>query len=255
MQHGAILFSLLPLCNNRQPLPMQLLNQNTRILILLTSSIVFIACKHEPLFEKPEEPPTESNTCSADSVYFQQQVLPIFISNCTESGCHDAASHEDGIVLTSYNSIMGTGKVKAYQPNNSELYKVMIDNNPDDRMPPPPKNPLSQEQLNTVYKWISQGAKNNSCSNSCDSNVFSFNGAVRPIITSKCQGCHSGSNPQGGIDLASYTTIKANVDNGKLWGTINHLAGYSPMPKNGSKLSPCEINQFQKWIAAGAPDN
>ena len=255
MHHGAILFSLLPLFNYRQPVPMHLLNQNTSVFILLTCTIVLIACKHEPLFEKPEEPPTESTSCSADSVYFQQQVLPIFISNCTESGCHDAVSHEEGIVLTTYNGIMGTGKVKAFQPNNSELYKVMVNNNPDDRMPPLPNSALSPEQLNIVYKWIAQGAKNNSCSNSCDSNVFSFNGAIKPIITSKCQGCHSGSNPQGSTDLATYITIKAAVDNGKLWGSINHLAGYSPMPKNGTKLSPCELTQFQKWIAAGAPDN
>ncbi|HEY0731112.1 MAG TPA: c-type cytochrome domain-containing protein, partial [Chitinophagaceae bacterium] len=220
---------------------MHLLNKNTRVLLLLTSSIIFITCKHEPLFEKWEEPPTESTNCSADSVYFQQQVLPIFISNCTESGCHDATSHEEGIVLTTYNGIMATGKVKAYQPNNSELYKVMVATNPDERMPPPPKNAISPEQLNIVYKWIAQGAKNNSCSNSCDSNVFGFNGAIKPIITSKCQGCHSGSNPQGSIDLATYITIKAAVDNGKLWGSINHLAGYSPMPKNGTKLSPCEL--------------
>ena len=75
------------------------------------------------------------------------------------------------------------------------------------------------------------------------------------MIQNKCQGCHSGTNAQGGIDLSTYTLLKAKVTDGKLWGSINQLPGYSAMPKNGTKLSDCEIKQFQKWIAAGAPNN
>jgi hypothetical protein len=42
---------------------------------------------------------------------------------------------------------------------------------------------------------------------------------------------------------------------GKFWGSINHLPGFSAMPKNGTMLSPCEIGQVKRWIAAGAPNN
>jgi hypothetical protein len=43
--------------------------------------------------------------------------------------------------------------------------------------------------------------------------------------------------------------------NGKLYGSIAHQAGFSPMPKNGAKLSDCEITQVQRWIAAGSLNN
>ena len=46
--------------------------------------------------------------CDPDSVYFDNQVLPILVSNCAKPGCHDAASHQDGVVLSSYASLMST---------------------------------------------------------------------------------------------------------------------------------------------------
>jgi len=67
--------------------------------------------------------------------------------------------------------------------------------------------------------------------------------------------CHSSTSAGGGIDLSTYSTIKAKVSDGKLWGSINQLPGFSAMPKNGSKLSVCEITQIKKWIDAGSPNN
>ncbi|RYY42338.1 MAG: hypothetical protein EOO06_21310 [Chitinophagaceae bacterium] len=74
-------------------------------------------------------------------------------------------------------------------------------------------------------------------------------------MTNKCVGCHSGTPPQGGINYTTYAGVKAKVDDGRLWGAINHAAGFSPMPKGGTKLSDCEIKQFKKWMDAGAPNN
>jgi uncharacterized membrane protein len=195
-------------------------------------------------------------TCHPDTVYFQQQVLPVFISNCAMSGCHDAASRQEGVVLTDYNNIINTGDVRPFNPSNSDIWEKINDNDPSDRMPPPPKNPLSQEQKDLVKKWILQGARNNSCSASaCDVTNVTFNSTIRPTINNKCVGCHSGRAPQGGFSFDTYAGVKAKVDDGRLWGAVNHLPGYSPMPKGGAKLSNCEINQFRKWIEAGAPNN
>lgn len=37
--------------------------------------------------------------------------------------------------------------------------------------------------------------------------------------------------------------------------TITHSNGYSAMPKNGNKLSQCNIAQFKRWIDQGMPNN
>ena len=192
---------------------------------------------------------------TATKIYFQQQVLPILVSNCAMSGCHDDATHKEGVVLTSYQKVMATTEVRPGNPGNSKLYKVIVDPDPGDRMPEPPQNPLTQQQIQVIYAWIQQGAQNLVCENMCDSSLFTFSGAIQPLIQSKCQGCHSGVNAQGGIDISTYQLLKAKVIDGKLWGSINQLPGYSPMPKNGAKLSDCEIKQFQKWIAAGSLNN
>lgn len=225
----------------------------------------FLSCKHEI----PEPPntgggdttgggvtPPPGNACDPNIVYFEQDVLPIFISNCSLSGCHDAASRQDGVILTSYSNIMNTGEIRPGRPNDSEVYEKITEHDNDDRMPPPPRNRLSTQQIETIYKWIVQGAKNNSCvSNACDTTTVSFSSSIKPIITAKCQGCHSSSAAQGGIDYSTYNGVKAKIDDGRLWGAINHMTGYSPMPKNGTKLTACEIAKFRIWINAGAPNN
>jgi uncharacterized membrane protein len=226
----------------------------------VTVIVLAISCRHQipGITDSPgsngNNPPV-SSSCSADTVYFQQQVLPIFISNCAMSGCHDAASHQEGMVLTSYSGIMAGG-IRAGDPGNSKIYKLITTGKAGDRMPQPPRNPLSQEQINLISKWISQGAKNNSCVNaSCDTATVTYSSSIKNIISNKCQGCHSSTSPGGGYDFSTYAGVKARVNDGKLWAAVNQVAGYSSMPKNGNKLSTCELAKLKIWIDAGAPNN
>jgi len=196
--------------------------------------------------------PTPTSNCNPDSVYFTNQIMPIISSNCTMSGCHDNITHAEGVNLTTYTKIMRY--VVPGNAANSKLYNVIIKTN-GDRMPPPPMPPLTAAQKALIQKWINQGAKNNSCIGSCDSTVFTYSGAVKPIMDNKCVGCHNPANPGGNIDLSTYTTVRVSALNGKLYGSVSHQTGYSPMPKNSAKLSDCEITQIQKWITAGSLNN
>jgi uncharacterized membrane protein len=220
---------------------------------------LILSCKHEILGVNnpgtgPVNPPTQASSCSADTAYFQQQVLPIFISNCAMSGCHDAATQQKGLNLTNYNGIRN--EVRPGNLNNSKIWERINETDPSKRMPRPPRNPLTQDQKDIIRKWILQGAINNSCASaSCDTLNVTYSTSIRNIISNKCQGCHSSSAPAGGFDYTTYAGVKARVNDGKLWGAVNHLPGYSPMPKNGAKLSTCELAQIKKWIDAGAPNN
>lgn len=224
---------------------------------LAAAGVVLLnACRHEILFPGSDNgtgtvvPP--ASTCSPDSAYFINDIMPIISSNCTMSGCHDVASHADGVVLTTYSNIMRY--VRAGDAANSKLYKVIIKTD-GDRMPPPPMPPLSSAQKTLIQKWINQGAKNNNCTGRCDTAVFTYSGAVKPIMDNKCVGCHNPSNLGGNIDLSTHAAVRAVALNGKLYGSVAHQPGYSPMPKNSAKLSDCEITQVQKWITAGSLNN
>ena len=228
-------------------------NRNYFVITACMAALLF-ACTHEVTDPNGTgNTPTVSATCSADSVYFVNQVLPLITSNCAMSGCHDAGTRADGVQLTSYSTIMNY--VSAGNAARSELYKVIVDTDPGDRMPPPPRAPMSASQIATIQKWINQGAKNNSCTSACDASVFTYSGTIKPMLDTKCVGCHSASSPGGNINLSSYAAIRPIALNGKLYGSIAHQTGFSPMPKNGTKLSDCEITQVQRWIAAGSLNN
>ena len=241
----------------------------SQLTILIMSCLVLYSCRHQA--ENLVNPATGGGTtggggtgtgggstatpCDPSRVYFQQQVLPILLSNCAMSGCHDNASRQDGVILTSYSSVMSTAGVRPGRPGNSELYEVIIETDPDDRMPRPPRSPLSSDQKLLIRKWIEQGAQDLSCDNLCDTTSFTYSGAIRSIITNSCQGCHSGGSASGGIDLSTYNGLKSKITDGRLWGALNHQPGFIAMPMNGPKLSDCQLTQIRKWIDNGSPNN
>lgn len=225
------------------------------------STLGFLACKHEPFAqvtdpENPLDPPT-TGLCDPDSVYFQNQILPILVSNCTESGCHNAQDHEGGVVLDSYQSLLNTVENATLNDwHENKLMRVLLETDPADRMPLPPKPPLPQIQIDLIKTWLAQGARNNACDENfggCDPSDAKFSTFVQPLIQAKCQGCHSGNNPQGGIKLASYAEIKVVALNGKLYNSLTRASNW--MPRGGAKLDDCNVQKIQAWVSAGAPQN
>lgn len=188
-------------------------------------------------------------TCSPDTVYFQQTILPLITSNCAMSGCHDAISHKEGVILTDYTHIRAYSSTT--NPASSTLYRSIFTGYM------PPKGPLASTQMATLLKWMQQGAKNNSCvaSGNCVATNVSFANTVLPILKTNCTGCHSGSTPSAGIDLNSYATVKVQAANGKLVGSISHATGYIPMPSATVSLSACEISQIKAWVTEGTLNN
>lgn len=90
----------------------------------------------------------------------------------------------------------------------------------------------------------------------CDITGVTYSTTVVPLLQNNgCTGCHSGGAPSGGIALNTYAAVKGAVTGGKLYGAISHAAGFSPMPKNGSKMNACDINKIKAWIDAGALNN
>jgi hypothetical protein len=223
----------------------------TVVTLVVSFAIGVVSCVHEPI--NPY-----SGQCSPDSVYFENDVLPLIIGNCGMSGCHDAATASDGVILDSYENIMSTGEVRAGRPDNSEIYEKISENDPADRMPPPPANALSSEQMALIRDWIDQGALNNSCENkstSCDTSTVALASSVRPILSQYCQGCHNNTSASGGVNLEDYAGLKTVADDGRLLGAVRQEAGYSAMPQGQGKISDCNISTLEIWIRNGAQNN
>lgn len=233
--------------------------------LILISSIISItsSCKHEPLgsvnptdtiIKNPID--TIQGTavtgwkCNADTVYFQYDVLPVLVSSCATSGCHDASTRADGYQLTDYANAIKKG-ISAGRASNSKVYTEIANGS----MPPQGSGiTMTQAQKDIVAKWINQGAKNLSCNPNfglCDTTNIKFSTYVASFVQNKCQGCHSAQAPL----LTNYTQIKASVQTGKFVGSINHKAGFSAMPKGIAKLPNCDLSKIDAWIKRGALNN
>jgi hypothetical protein len=91
--------------------------------------------------------------------------------------------------------------------------------------------------------------------NGCDTTNVTYNGAIKNIFNQSCgiANCHATGSAPGGYILDNYAGSVAAANSGRLLGAINHAPGYSAMPKNMSKLAPCDITRIQVWVNKGMP--
>lgn len=222
------------------------------------------SCKHEipdPVIEEPTnpvvndgpfDPPPTPDGCDSTVIYFEQDILPFFTARCGFDGCHSSATNEDGVTLDNYNDIVEDLDLLDDDWDDTELYEVLIENDP--QMPPDPYPSLSDDQINMLFDWIEQGAQNNSCEGCVTENV-TYTGNIGLLIENRCQGCHNGSHSQTNLLLMNYEQIKSQALNGPLLDAVQHTGNATPMPYNSNQLPQCEIDQIEAWINAGAPLN
>lgn len=223
------------------------------ILLAFTAIVFITGCTKD----KTPVPLTENggSNCDSNHVYFVNDVLPILNSNCAKSGCHDGITHTEG-----YNFSNHAGAYSSIHPgnlNDSKLYEVITTNNTEDMMPPAGNTPLTNAQIDIIAQWIIQGGLNDECtqdSSNCNTLNMSYANNIAPIISTNCNGCHSGSSPSGGINLTSYSGVSTTAASGKLYNAVAQNGMAQSMPPS-SKLSTCDINKIKSWVEAGYPNN
>lgn len=182
---------------------------------------------------------------------FTRDILPVIISRCATTQCHDAVSHREGYNYTTYSNIVKS--VSPGHPSSSRLYTVM-NSTGESRMPPQGSPQLTVAEKDSVSKWITYGALNETCGEVCDTiNPITFSGTIWPIIQSSCVGCHSGTSPSGSVLLASYNNVAVIASNGTLMTSLKGT-GVPKMPV-GTTFSSCRIRQFEIWVKNGYLNN
>ena len=117
------------------------------ILILIFVSF-FISCRHEP--QVPDYP----------VISFSNDVNPIISSSCTMSGCHGNNNTQE-FSLVGYENLMKHENIVAGKPHSSKIYESITATGGEDLMPRYPYSRLTNQQIEIIYLWILQGAKNN----------------------------------------------------------------------------------------------
>jgi hypothetical protein len=130
----------------------------TRIIISLIVLLFLLSCK-EVLTGVDDV----SIVFPPSNISYSRHVDPLFQQRCAVSGCHVGNSAAAGLNLQtpSYSSLMN------YQPrlvvagaSNNSLLVQRLDGRIQPRMPLG-SNPLNQNQLDGIKKWIDEGALNN----------------------------------------------------------------------------------------------
>jgi hypothetical protein len=89
----------------------------------------------------------------------------------------------------------------------------------------------------------------------CDTLSPTYNATIAPIFAeNNCNGCHNASSAGGGIITDNHGDLVSNID--QIWLAINKPSG-DPlfMPKNGYKMSNCDLAKIRNWRILGMPNN
>lgn len=93
-------------------------------------------------------------------------------------------------------------------------------------------------------------------STSCDTTNVTYSLTVVSIMSNNCYSCHSNKNAAAygnNIRLETYADVTANIS--RVMGSVKHLTGFLPMPKNGGTIKECSITQLDIWVRDGMQNN
>jgi len=231
-------------------------------IVLLSICILYNACQHDIINHlttiskdtvfvvTPITGTTPGTTTVSDTICFNTEILPIYVSYCASAGCHDLASHREGVVTTDYGYIMNG--IRAKNVTGSKYYTII-----GNGMPPKSSPQMTSTQVANIKKWIEQGALNTNCTNVCDTTKFTYAGAIQTILSNNCGGCHGSAPGSSNVYIGDYASAKAYVSANKsiFLNAINYsttITASKRMPPSG-KMVDCKIGQIQKWINNGYP--
>ncbi|TWU04905.1 DUF1549 domain-containing protein [Stieleria varia] len=114
--------------------------------------------------QSPEDAPKDLAADSA-KVSYHDDVLPIFRRQCL--GCHQGAKQQGEYLMTDFAALLAGGEstkaaIVPGKPSESYLLDRIKVVDGVAEMPEPPAKPLSEPEIETITRWIEQGAVNDS---------------------------------------------------------------------------------------------
>ena len=240
-----------------------------------------------PPFEKPSSkaatpgkpvPPGKPAAPAAGDISFTKQVAPILVARC--NNCHITAMRGN-FSMASYTALMkgnNDGKVILAKADGSRLIEVLASGDM-----PRGGGKLANDQIETIAKWIDQGAKYDGADpnspittgvaaapqqpklavvQASGSETIKYARDIAPILAATCTDCHDDNRPQARLGLDTFTRLLAGSENGAIIvpgkpaesEIIKRLKGEGRerMPRGKPALSADVIAKFEKWIAEGA---
>lgn len=119
-------------------------------LLLSLTVMILVSCRKDTYAPVPT---LDLNT----PVSFKADIMPVFVTHCYGSGCHDKGIPPDLTAANAYDQLTLLGYVDTTDAEGSKLYARMVSTS----SPMPPAGVLSGDITNKILAWIKQGAQNN----------------------------------------------------------------------------------------------
>ena len=195
---------------------------------------------------------------------FETDVRPLLEQHCFE--CHNESEQEAELNLTTPGSLLAGGEsgeaIRPAERDNSLLYEYVRDG----VMPPDEAEPLSEEEVDLIGRWIDAGAPARNPGVPATVSVTQHD--VIPILHRRCTMCHGPVYQKGELDLRTLTAMLAGGASGP--AIVAGDAESSPaVLRVQERLCPpqadigeagiepmtaTELATLIEWITLGAPE-
>ncbi len=163
-------------------------------------------------------------------IFFQDVFELVLQENC--SSCHNSENKKAGVNLSNFNALLGKGGKKVlspFNPEQSSVYETLTLISGSRKMPPTSEDSLTENQINLVYQWINNGAKNKGGAVTerpkslaeqlkpffNKPEVIDYEIVNEKVFKSSCLDCHSDSGSKAdqdgailyGQDMTSYEVL------------------------------------------------
>ncbi len=199
---------------------------------------------------------------------YESDVAPIFKAHCTT--CHNAEAMKAELDLSSPRGIFQgseSGAVVVPQKVDDSLLFHLVH---EREMPPEDGKPLSDEQIETIRRWIDAGTPFDGKTNPAELIAAAevSNHDIQPLMLLRCAACHGLRTKEAGLDLRTKASMLKGGKSGPaiVLGKpqqslllIRIHASEMPPPDKlieaGVKpITAGEIDQLTRWIELGAPE-
>lgn len=232
---------------------------------------------------KPLEAAAKGTVPAGGGVSFVKQVLPVLNARC--GGCH-IRNTRGMFSMATYESLMkGPPAGRVIFPGDLKG-SVLIEKVEGKEMPPNGAG-IPAEELDTLKKWVEQGAKFDGpdpkaqvstlitgqpmpaaapmlkVEQATGKETVSFSKDIAPVLAATCTGCHGNQNPRNNLNLFTFENLLRGGDRGEpllpgkpadslLVKKLKGTADGGRMPLNQPPLDDAVIAKVEKWIEEGA---
>ncbi len=248
------------------PTPLRSFRIHNTVLAISATALGLLVFSAQSWTAGAAEDSSRTTDNDRQSLTFEKHIRPILAAKCFE--CHGEKTQKAELNLSSSESFARGGEsgelLESDSPEDGLLYSMLAERD----MPPEGKPQLSANELNTVLRWIRNGARfDQSDTEESASDIAVSEHDVIPILFRRCTMCHGPEYQEGGLDLRTRAAAIQGGKSGPAFVAnkpqkslmLERIRKRLCPPKEdlgqaGIEPTPAdELEVLERWITIGAP--